>query len=83
MPSSDAPRGPWRLWCYAVEPGWEETGSHATREATRDDRAELIECDGYPPDWVAVRRAEQGPPEHQPSQASIGAVLAADAEDAP
>ena len=67
----------WTLWGYATQPGWEGIGAHATREAARDDRRELIDHDGYPSDWVAVRRTETGPPKRRASKAAIAAVLAA------
>ena len=65
----------WTLWGYAAQPGWEDIGGHATREAARDDRRELIDHDGYPSDWVTIRRAGTGPPKRHPGKESIAAVL--------
>jgi hypothetical protein len=64
----------WCLWSYALQPGWERTGEYATREEARDVRAELVEEDGYPPEWVSVRRAGADGPKRRPPQATIDAL---------
>lgn len=32
----------WKLWTYAILPGWEITGDYATREEARDVRDYLV-----------------------------------------
>ncbi len=64
----------WTIWTYALVPGWENGGGADSREAARDVRDELIEHDGYPPEFVAIRRTGEPGPQRRPPLAVIRRV---------
>jgi len=67
----------WAIWTYALEPGWERTDECDTRDEAREIReTELIERDGWPPEFVAIRRAGDLGPKRLPPRAVIDRVRA-------
>lgn len=70
----------WKLWTYAILPGWEITGDYATRAEARDVRDYLVVDERYEPDWVVVRKHPEAP-KWKPSQASIARMLEGQEDD--
>lgn len=60
----------WVIWMYALRPGWENTGGEDSRDAARAIRQDLID-EGYPPEFVSIRRESQGAPRRRPPLEAI------------
>ena len=71
----------WRVWTYSLNGGWSPDLPVSTREEAREIReSEHIEHDGYPPEFVAIRRASEPGPQRRPPQAVIDRAVAQLAE---
>jgi len=67
----------WTVWTYALNPGWEANAPCPTRAEAREMREELIDVDGYPPEFVVIRPLDDERTPRQPSSAVIAKVRAA------
>ena len=67
----------WTVWTYALDFGWEPSWPLSPRAEAREMREELINVDGYAPEFVVIRPLDDERTPRQPSRAVIAKARAA------